>query len=102
MKYQNASLQLTTTSSGAHGADFMFEIGAPKTGDAVRATMALQGVTESAPWPLVQAPLLPQGRVMPGAVDIDDLAAAFASTAEGARALEDGRKWVAEKYAVAS
>ncbi|MCM2289224.1 MAG: helix-turn-helix transcriptional regulator [Sulfuritalea sp.] len=54
--------------------------------------------TATEPWLISEVTLAPQVLEMPGAVDIDDLAAEFEAAPKGAKALAKGRQWVAETF----
>mgnify|MGYP003381610528 CR=1 FL=1 len=56
--------------------------------------------TSTAPGKVIYAafPLTSQATPLPDAIDIDDLVAEFEQSPESARAISDGRRWVAENF----
>ena len=56
--------------------------------------------TSTAPGKVIYAafPLALQAKPLPGAIDIDDLVAEFEQSPGAAKAIADGRKWVADTF----
>lgn len=56
------------------------------------------GNTTSAPWLIREVPMVQPSVAPPGAVDIDDLLAEFEASPKAAKAVANGRQWVAKTF----